>query len=53
MRNPVPFWLGLFVKGTHFTQTKLIEAQELAKSRGMPIPKNVLVPCTKVNKIDA
>lgn len=50
VRNPVPFWLALFAEGTRFTQTKLIEAQEFARSRGMPIPKNVLVPRTKVNK---
>ncbi|KAI5383404.1 1-acyl-sn-glycerol-3-phosphate acyltransferase 2 [Lathyrus oleraceus] len=47
VRNPVPFWLALFAEGTRFTQTKLIEAQEFARSRGMPIPKNVLVPRTK------
>jgi lysophosphatidic acid acyltransferase/lysophosphatidylinositol acyltransferase len=53
VRNPVPFWLALFVEGTRFTQSKLIAAQEFATSRGMPVPKNVLVPRTKVNKIDA
>ncbi|XP_058731198.1 uncharacterized protein LOC131602979 [Vicia villosa] len=47
VRNPVPFWLALFVEGTQFTQTKLLEAQEFARSRGIPIPKNVLVPRTK------
>jgi lysophosphatidic acid acyltransferase/lysophosphatidylinositol acyltransferase len=52
VRNPVPFWFALFVEGTRFTQSKLIAAQEFATSRGMPIPKNVLVPRTKVNKID-
>ncbi|WJX48140.1 1-acyl-sn-glycerol-3-phosphate acyltransferase [Trifolium repens] len=47
VRNPVPFWLALFVEGTRFTQSKLIAAQEFATSRGMPVPKNVLVPRTK------
>ena len=49
----MPFWVALFVEGTRFTQSKLIAAQEFATSRGMPVPKNVLVPRTKVNKIDA
>lgn len=49
----MPFWLALFVEGTRFTQTKLLAAQEFAVSRGMPLPKNVLIPRTKVNKIDA
>ncbi|CAJ2676423.1 1-acyl-sn-glycerol-3-phosphate acyltransferase 3-like [Trifolium pratense] len=47
VRNPVPFWLALFVEGTRFTKSKLIAAQEFATSRGMPIPRNVLVPRTK------
>lgn len=50
---PVPFWLALFVEGTRFTQTKLLAAQEFAVSKGLPIPRNVLVPRTKVNKVDA
>ncbi|XP_061337941.1 1-acyl-sn-glycerol-3-phosphate acyltransferase 3-like [Gastrolobium bilobum] len=44
---PMPFWLALFVEGTHFTQEKLLAAQEFAVSRGLPIPRNVLIPRTK------
>lgn len=48
---PMPFWLALFVEGTRFTQTKLAAAQDYAASRGMPVPRNVLIPRTKVNFI--
>lgn len=44
----MPFWLALFVEGTRFTQAKLVAAQEYAASRGLPIPRNVLLPRTKV-----
>ncbi|KAJ0973619.1 hypothetical protein J5N97_015584 [Dioscorea zingiberensis] len=44
---PRPFMLALFVEGTRFTEAKLLAAQEFAASRGLPIPKNVLVPRTK------
>ncbi|KAM1256129.1 hypothetical protein COP1_030396 [Malus domestica] len=44
---PMPFWLALFVEGTRFTQAKLMAAQEFAASRGLPIPRNVLLPRTK------
>ncbi|XP_014497075.1 1-acyl-sn-glycerol-3-phosphate acyltransferase 3 [Vigna radiata var. radiata] len=44
---PLPFWLALFVEGTRFTQTKLLQAQEFAASKGLPTPKNVLIPRTK------
>jgi hypothetical protein len=44
----VPFWVALFVEGTRFTHAKLLAAQEFAISRGMPVPKNVLIPRTKV-----
>nr|GMD55804.1 1-acyl-sn-glycerol-3-phosphate acyltransferase 2-like [Ipomoea batatas] len=40
---PLPFWLALFVEGTHFTQAKLLAAQEYATSTGLPVPRNVLV----------
>lgn len=40
--------LALFVEGTRFTEAKLSAAQEFAASRGLPIPKNTLVPRTKV-----
>lgn len=43
------FWLALFVEGTRFTETKLLSAQEFAASKGLPIPKHVLIPRTKVN----
>ncbi|KAK9273958.1 hypothetical protein L1049_018770 [Liquidambar formosana] len=44
---PQPFWLGLFVEGTRFTQAKLLAAQEYAASAGLPVPRNVLIPRTK------
>ncbi|KAL0404938.1 UNVERIFIED_CONTAM: 1-acyl-sn-glycerol-3-phosphate acyltransferase 2 [Sesamum radiatum] len=46
---PRPFWLALFVEGTRFTQAKLLAAQEYASSAGLPVPKNVLIPRTKVH----
>lgn len=45
---PMPFWLALFVEGTRFTKAKLLAAKEYASSRGLPIPRNVLIPRTKV-----
>ncbi|KAM7530108.1 hypothetical protein LguiB_033518 [Lonicera macranthoides] len=45
---PQPFWLALFVEGTRFTQAKLLAAQEYASSTGLPIPRNVLIPRTKL-----
>lgn len=47
MDFPMPFWLALFVEGTRFTQQKLLASQEYAASRGLPVPKNVLIPRTK------
>ncbi|KAL5766591.1 hypothetical protein ACOSP7_017208 [Xanthoceras sorbifolium] len=44
---PRPFWLALFVEGTRLTQEKLAAAQEFAASKGLPIPRNVLIPRTK------
>ncbi|XP_015383310.1 1-acyl-sn-glycerol-3-phosphate acyltransferase 3 isoform X2 [Citrus sinensis] len=44
---PMPFWLALYVEGTRFTEAKLLAAQEYALSRGLPIPRNVLIPRTK------
>ncbi|XP_028757109.1 1-acyl-sn-glycerol-3-phosphate acyltransferase 3-like [Neltuma alba] len=44
---PMPLWLALFVEGTRFTESKLLSAQEFAVSKGLPIPRNVLVPRTK------
>ncbi|KAK8923952.1 1-acyl-sn-glycerol-3-phosphate acyltransferase PLS1 [Platanthera zijinensis] len=46
---PQPFWLALFVEGTRFTPAKLLAAQEYAASQGLPIPRNVLIPRTKVS----
>ncbi|XP_060206645.1 1-acyl-sn-glycerol-3-phosphate acyltransferase 2 isoform X2 [Lycium barbarum] len=46
---PLPFWLALFVEGTRFTQAKLLAAQEYAASAGLPVPRNVLIPRTKVH----
>jgi len=48
---PLPFWLALFVEGTRFTQAKLLAAKEYATSTGLPVPRNVLIPRTKVNYI--
>lgn len=45
---PRPFWLALFVEGTRFTMEKLLAAQEYAASAGFPVPRNVLIPRTKV-----
>lgn len=45
---PIPFWLALFVEGTRFTPEKLEVAQEFAASKGLPVPRNVLIPRTKV-----
>lgn len=45
---PRPFWLALFVEGTRFTPSKLLAAQEYAASQGLPTPRNVLIPRTKV-----
>lgn len=45
---PVPFWLALFVEGTRFTQPKLLDAQQFAISKGLNVPRNVLLPRTKV-----
>lgn len=45
---PLPFWLALFVEGTRFTRAKLLAAQEYATSSGLPVPRNVLIPRTKV-----
>lgn len=45
---PMPFWLTIFAEGTRMTPDKLSEAQKFAASRKLPIPKNVLIPRTKV-----
>lgn len=45
---PRPFWLVFFLEGTRLTQKKLFAAQEYAASTKIHVPKNVLVPRTKV-----
>ena len=50
---PQAFWLALFVEGTRFTQAKLLAAQEYAASTGLPVPRNVLIPRTKVKNFIA
>ena len=45
---PRSFWLALFIEGTWFTPAKLLAAQEYAASQGLPAPRNVLIPRTKV-----
>lgn len=49
---PFPFWLALFVEGTRFTEAKLFAAQKYAASKGLPVPRNVLIPRTKVNLVE-
>lgn len=44
------FWLLIFVEGTRFTSKGLLAAQQYAASKGLPTPRNVLVPRVKVNK---
>lgn len=46
---PLPLWLALFVEGTRFTPAKLLAAQEYAAANSLHIPRNVLVPRTKVS----
>jgi lysophosphatidic acid acyltransferase/lysophosphatidylinositol acyltransferase len=36
------------VEGTRITPDKLLAAQEFAILKGLPVPKNVLIPRTKV-----
>ncbi|KAJ0475713.1 putative 1-acylglycerol-3-phosphate O-acyltransferase [Helianthus annuus] len=45
---PQPFLMALYVEGTRFTNAKLLAAQEYASSTGLPVPRNVLIPRTKV-----
>ena len=45
---PGAFWLALFVEGTRFTPSKLLEARRFALSSHLPTPTNVLIPRTKV-----
>ncbi|MBA0853569.1 hypothetical protein Goshw_019244, partial [Gossypium schwendimanii] len=50
---PMPFWMTIFVEGTRLTADKLLEAQSFASSKGYPIPKNVLIPKTKIHRVGA
>lgn len=45
---PIPFWVTIFAEGTRLTPDKLLEAQTFASTKGLAIPKNVLIPRTKV-----
>lgn len=45
------FLVGSFVEGTRYTEEKLLAAQRYAASRGLPVPRNVLIPRTKVNLV--
>ena len=49
---PLPFWLALFVEGTRFTEAKLLAAKEYANANGLPVPRNVLIPRTKVSSLE-
>ncbi|XP_031281556.1 1-acyl-sn-glycerol-3-phosphate acyltransferase PLS1-like [Pistacia vera] len=44
---PTPFWLTIFTEGTRLTPDKLLQSQEFALSKGLNIPKNVLIPRKK------
>ncbi|EOY32648.1 Lysophosphatidyl acyltransferase 2, putative isoform 3 [Theobroma cacao] len=44
---PIPFWVTIFAEGTRLTPDKLLEAQTFASTKGLAIPKNVLIPRTK------
>ncbi|KAM7528935.1 hypothetical protein LguiB_032345 [Lonicera macranthoides] len=44
---PEKFWLYFFVEGTRLTSEKLLAAQQYVASKGLPIPRNVLVPRVK------
>ncbi|KAL0680076.1 hypothetical protein Bca4012_008057 [Brassica carinata] len=44
---PTTFWLGLFVEGTRFNQKNLEAAKVYASLKGLPTPRNVLIPRTK------
>ncbi|KAK6124644.1 hypothetical protein DH2020_041616 [Rehmannia glutinosa] len=46
---PRPFWLALLLRVLASTQAKLLAAQEYASSTGLPVPRNVLIPRTKVH----
>ncbi|XP_011025521.1 PREDICTED: 1-acyl-sn-glycerol-3-phosphate acyltransferase PLS1-like isoform X2 [Populus euphratica] len=47
---PGSFWLTIFVEGTRMTPDKLLAAQEFAISKGLPVPRNVLIPRTKYTR---
>ncbi|KAI8800581.1 hypothetical protein BJ742DRAFT_840855 [Cladochytrium replicatum] len=42
-----PAWIVSYPEGTRLTRDKLKEAQDFARSRDLPILKNVLIPRTK------
>lgn len=47
--RPTPFWMAIFPEGTRFSGTAACVAgnQEFAKSRGLPLLSEVLLPRTK------
>lgn len=45
---PTAFWMALFVEGTRFTQENLEAAKDYASLKGLPSPRNVMIPRTKV-----
>ncbi|WZZ07766.1 hypothetical protein YC2023_093687 [Brassica napus] len=47
---PTTLWLGLFVEGTRFNQANLEAAKNYASLKGLPTPRSVLIPRTKVDK---
>ncbi|KAJ4882160.1 1-acyl-sn-glycerol-3-phosphate acyltransferase 3 [Raphanus sativus] len=44
---PTAFWMALFVEGTRFTQENLEAAKDYASLKGLPSPRNVMIPRTK------
>ena len=46
---PRPFWLALLCGGNSLYEAKLKAPQEYAASSELPIPRNVLIPRTKVS----
>ena len=46
-REQIPIFLVSFLEGTRKTPRKLERARAFAEARGMPVPKNTLIPRTK------
>lgn len=43
----LPFWLINHVEGTRITPKKLLESQEFARQKGLPLMRETLVPRVK------